>query len=90
MNTIYTTVSASILTVTVTVSIETYYLFSDLLVSSYNQNGFGFSLFRSFIFEILPMCAKFFIKTFWKKLKTSLFNWVKSLVEAKIYMYLVA
>lgn len=90
MNTIYSTISASLLKVTVTVTVETYYLFSDLLVSSYNENGFSLHLFRSFIFEILPLSAKFFVKTFWKKLKKCFFNLIKSLIEAKICMYLIA
>ncbi|TCB74170.1 hypothetical protein [Acinetobacter sp. ANC 4173] len=90
MNTIGSIISKSMLIVTATVSFETYQVLKGLLGKSYNDHGFSFYLFRVFLFEHLPVGAKFFIKTFLNKLKKSLIDSFMSVIETKFCMYLIA
>lgn len=90
MNAIKNAVTISIVTVTIHVSFQTFQLLSGLVASSYNEHGFSLRLFRIFLFEHLPVAAKFFVKTFFKKLKDSLFDAFMNLFKTKSLKYLLA
>lgn len=77
-------------TILVEVSFQTFQLLSGLVASSYNEHGFSLRLFRIFLFEHLPVAAKFFVKTFFKKLKDSLFDAFMNLFKTKSLKYLLA